>query len=173
MEWASILWRVCLGFMLLTLGGLFGYLWFAILPSIRKTLKLVEGLVDQEAGPLLQGIDQTVKALNSELPQLLKNINELTASIQQISELEIRPITHNIQEMTNDIQGMTEQVHQNVAKIDELVDRITDFSQETLQRAEYYRGQLFVPVEDIISLWNGIKAGWEAFRQSRKQDESE
>jgi uncharacterized protein YoxC len=161
MEWASILWRVCFGLMLLALSGLFLYV-CAVLNSIRKNLKSVENLTYQEVGPLLKDIDQTVKTLNTDLPQLLKNVSGITASIQQISESEIQPMTHSIKEMT-------EIVNQNVTRIDQVVNSITAFSQKTVERASYYRDELSIPLIDIISVWSGVKAGWETFRQPHKQ----
>ncbi|MCZ6679136.1 MAG: DUF948 domain-containing protein [Candidatus Poribacteria bacterium] len=151
--------------MLFALSLLFVYL-CAVLKSIRKNLRSIERLTYQEVGNLLQDVDQTVKTLNGELPQLLKNINEITASVHEISVSEIQPMTHSIQEMT-------ETVNQNVAKMDELIDSITDFSQTTVKRAEFYRDQLSIPITDVISLWSGIKAGWEVFRQPRKSSTSD
>ena len=165
MEWASIVWQVGLGLMLFALSILFLYL-CAVLNSIRKNLSSIERLTSQEVGTLLKDIDQMVKVLNSELPQLLKNINEIAASLDEISKSELQPITHNIQEVT----GV---VNQNISKIDELVDVAADFSHQTIKRAELYRDQLSIPITDIISLWSGIKAGWEAFRRSRKQEVSD
>ena len=172
MNWVPLLWIIPLGLSLLALTVLVGYICGVLggvrnsIHSIDNTLKSVKDLVDKEVGTLLQDIDQTVKEVNDALPQLLENINGITASIQQISESEIQPTTHSIQEMT-------ETINQNVAKIDELINLLTDFSQQTVKRAGYYRDQLSVPVTDIISLWSGIKAGWEVFSQSRKQDTSE
>jgi methyl-accepting chemotaxis protein len=165
MEWASIVWQVGLGLMLFALSILFLYL-CAVLNSIRKNLSSIERLTSQEVGTLLKDIDQMVKVLNSELPQLLKNINEIAVSLDEISKSELQPITHNIQEVT----GV---VNQNISKIDELVDVAADFSHQTIKRAELYRDQLSIPITDIISLWSGIKAGWEAFRRSRKQEVSD
>ncbi len=165
MEWASIVWQVGLGLMLFALSILFLYL-CAVLNSIRKNLSSIERLTSQEVGTLLKDIDQMVKVLNSELPQLLKNINEIAVSLDEISKSELRPITHNIQEVT----GV---VNQNISKIDELVDVAADFSHQTIKRAELYRDQLSIPITDIISLWSGIKAGWEVFRCSRKQEVSD
>ena len=165
MEWASIIWQVGLGLMLFALSILFLYL-CAVLNSIRKNLSSIERLTSQEVGTLLKDVDQTVKALNSELPQLLKSINEIAVSLDEISKSELQPITHNIQEVT----GV---VNQNISKIDELVDVAADFSHQTIKRAELYRDQLSIPITDIISLWSGIKAGWEVFRRSRKQKVSD
>ena len=165
MEWASIFWRVCLGLVLFALGVLFLYL-CAVLNSIRRNLRSVERLTYEEVGPLLKNIDQTVKTVNSELPELLKNVNDITASIQLISESEIQPMTH-------DIRKMTKTMNQNVGKIDELINVLTEFSQTTVKRAGYYRDRLAIPITDIISVWSGIKAAWEVFSQSRKPNRSD
>lgn len=167
MEWASIVWKLSLAVFLIVLSGAVVYLVVrlgSVLGDIGATFKSVEAIVDKEMNSLLKDVDQTVKELNSELPKLLKNISAITASIQQISESEVQPITHNIHEMT-DVVG------QSVAKLDELVNLLGDFSQNTVKHAEYYRDQLAVPITDIISLWSGIKTGWEVFSQSRKPDE--
>ncbi len=167
MEWASIVWKLSLAVFLIVLSGAVVYLVVrlgSVLGDLGATFKSVEAIVDKEMNSLLKDVDQTVKELNSELPELLKNISAITASIQQISESEVQPITHNIHEMT-DVVG------QSVAKLDELVNLLGDFSQNTVKHAEYYRDQLAVPITDIISLWSGIKTGWEVFSQSRKPDE--
>ena len=173
----SLYWQIPLGLVLLALAWLFMSLAF----RIGKTLKSVESLMDKEVGALLKSVenrlenevsallksvDGTVTELNRELPQLLENVNGITASIQQISESEIQPTTHSIQEMI-------ETINQNVTKVDELIDVITDFSQTTVRRGEYYRDQLSVPVTDIISAWSAMKVGWEVFSQSRKSDTSD
>jgi uncharacterized protein YoxC len=146
--------------MLFSLGFLFLYL-CAVLNSIRRNLRSIEKLTYQEVGVLLRDVDQTVKTVNEQLPELLKNVNEITASVQRISESEIQPMTHHIQEIT-------EVASQNVAKIDELIDVLTEFSETTVKRASYYRDQLAIPVADIISAWSGVKAGWEVLSQHRK-----
>jgi uncharacterized protein YoxC len=175
----SLLWQIPLALALLALAWLFVSLAY----SIGRALKSIENLVDKEVSnllkstenlvgvhkevsTLLESLDQTVTELNRELPQLLENVNGITASIQQISESEIQPTTHSIQEMT-------ETINRNVAKIDELINVLTDFSQTTVKRAKYYRDQLSVPVTDIISGWSGIKAGWEVFHQFRKSRTSD
>lgn len=167
-------WQIPLGLFLLVLAVFF--IWLA--SRISKTLKSVENLLDKSVPSLLQAaehlvgvhkdvstlltsLDGTVTELNQKLPELLANINGITASIQQISELEIRPTTHNIQEMT-------ETVNQNIAKIDEVVKTIEHFSQTTIKHAEYYRDQLSIPITDFISAWDAVKTGWETFRGSRK-----
>ena len=165
MEWSSILWRVGLGMMLFSLSLLFLYV-CVVLNSIRKNLKSIERLTHQEVGTLLKDVDETVKTLNSELPQLLKSINGIAVSLDEISKSEIQPITHNIQEVT-------EAVNQNISKIDEVIDVATDFSHQTIQRAKYYSDQLSIPITDIVSLWTGIKTGWEVFRRSPKQEASD
>ena len=167
MEWAPIVWKLSLAVFLIVLSGAIVYLVVRlgnVLGSVGATFKSVEVVVDKEVNNLLKDVDQSVKELNNELPQLLKNINGITSSLQQISESEVQPIAHNIHEVT-------EAVSQGVGKLDELVDMLGDFSENTVKRAEYYRDQLAVPITDIISLWSGIKTGWEVFSQSRRQDE--
>ena len=170
----SLYWQIPLGLLLLVLAIFF--IWLAA--RIGKTLRSVENLLDKsipsllkateqlvgvhrDVSTLLTSLDGTVTELNQKLPQLLENINGITASIQQISESEIRQTTHNIQEIT-------ETVNQNIAKIDELVDSVSGFSQATIKHVEYYRDQLSVPVSDFVSAWSAVKAGWERFNQSRK-----
>ena len=169
----SLYWQIPLGVLLLVLAIFF--IWLAF--RIGKTLKLVENLLDKsvpnllkatehlvgihsDLSNLLASMDGTVTELNQKLPQLLENITGITASIEQISESEIQPTTHNIQQIT-------ETVNQSIAKIDELVNTVRDFSQTTIKHAEYYRDQLSSPVTDAISAWSALKASWEVFGQSR------
>ena len=171
---ASLYWQIPLGLLLLVLAIFF--MWLA--SRIGKTLKAVDNLLDKsipsllkatehlvgvhrDLSTLLTSLDGTVTELNQRLPQLLENVNGITASIQQLSESEIRATTHNIQEIT-------ETVNQNIAKIDELVNTMTDFSQATIKHVEYYRDQLSVPVGDFISAWSAVKRSWDVFSQSRK-----
>ena len=178
-DWdTSLYWKIPLGFLLLVLSIFFIWLTF----RIRKTLKSVEALLDENvfnllkaieelavihkdvstvASSLLSSLDRTVTALNRELPQLLETTKRIAASIRQISDSEIQPTIHNIREIT-------ETVNQNIAKIDGLVDTVKDASQTTISHAEYYRDQLAGSVTRIISTWSAIKAGWEVFRGSRQ-----
>ena len=175
---ASLYWQIPLGLLLLVLAAFF--IWLAV--RIGKTLQSVENLLDKsipsllkateqlvsvhsDVSTLLTSLDGTVTELNQKLPELLENINGITASMQQISESEIRQTTHNIQEITDT-------VNQNIAKIDELVNTVTDFSQTTVKHVEYYRDQLSVPVSDFVSAWSAVKVGWERFNQSRKSSKS-
>jgi len=174
----SLYWQIPLGLLLLVLAIFF--LWLAF--RIGKILKSVEALlsgnvfnllkaieelavihkdVTSVAQALLRSLDRTVTALNRELPQLLETTKRIAASIRQISDSEIQPTMHNIQEIT-------ETVNQNVEKIDGLVDTVKDASQTTIKQAEYYRDRLAGSVTDIISTWSAIKAGWEVFRGSRQ-----
>ena len=178
-DWdTSLYWKIPLGLLLLVLSIFFIWLTF----RIRKTLKSVDALLDENvfnllkaieelavihkdvstvASSLLSSLDRTVTALNRELPQLLETTKRIAASIRQISDSEIQPTIHNIQEIT-------ETVNQNIAKIDGLVDTVKDASQTTISHAEYYRDQLAGSVTRIISTWSAIKAGWEVFRGSRQ-----
>lgn len=176
---ASLYWQIPLGILLLVLAIF--CIWLG--SRISKTLKSVENLMDKsipsllkatehlvgvhrDVSTLLTSLDGTVTELNQKLPQLLENINGITASIQQISDSEILPTTHNIQEIT-------ETVNQNIAKIDDLVDTVRDFSDSTIKHVEYYRDQLSAPITDFISAWSALKRSWDVFgrsRQSRTQD---
>ena len=176
---ASLYWQIPLGILLLALAVFF--IWLAV--RINKTLKSVENLLDKsvpsllkateqlvgvhrDVSTLLTSLDGTVTELNQKLPQLLENINGITASIQQMSESEIQQTTHNIQEIT-------EAVNQNIAKIDELVDTVRGFSESTIKHAEYYRDQLSVPITDFISAWSALKTSWDVFGRSRKSRTSD
>lgn len=178
LNFASLYWQIPLGLLLLVLAIFL--IWLA--SRIGKTLKSVDDLlnksvpsllkatehlvgVHRDISTLLTSLDGTVTELNQKLPHLLENINGITASIQQISESEIRLTTHNIQEIT-------ETVNKNIAKIDELVDTVTGFSQSTIKHVEYYRDQLSVPVTDFISAWSALKRSWDVFSQSRRSSTS-
>ena len=179
LNFASLYWQIPLGLLLLVLAIFF--IWLA--SRISKTLKSVDNLlnrsipsllkatedlvgVHRDISTLLTSLDGTVTELNQRLPQLLENINGITASIQEISESEIRSTTHNIQEIT-------ETMNQNIAKIDELVNSVANFSQATIKHVEYYRDQLSVPVTDVISAWSALKRSWDVFSQSRKASTSD
>lgn len=179
LNFASLYWQIPLGVLLLVLTIFF--IWLG--SRISKTLKAVENLLDKsvpnllkateqlvgvhrDLSTLLTSVDGTVTELNQRLPQLLDNINGITASIQQMSESEIRATTHNI-------QGITETLNENIAKIDELVSTVTDFSQSTIKHVEYYRDQLSVPVTDFISAWSALKRSWDVFSQARKSSTSD
>lgn len=176
---ASLYWQIPLGLLLLVLSIFF--IWLAF--RIGKTLKSLEKLLDKsvpslfkatedlvgvhhEVSALFTSLDATVTELNRKLPQLLENISGITASVQQISESEIRATTHNIQEITGT-------VNQNIAKTDQLVDTIKDFSQTTIKHAEYYRDQLSGPVTSVIGAWSALKAVWKGFTQSWKSHTSD
>ena len=174
MDWvsfASVFWKISLAILLLALCALVGYVCATLgsirnsLESIRNTLKTSAGVIDRELTTLLGDVDQTVREVNTELPQILRNINRITASVDEISRTEIQPTIHNIHQMT-------ETVDRNLAKLDRIVNTVADFSQETVRHARYYRDQLSMPITDTISGWEGFKRGFEAFNQSRKSGKS-
>ena len=169
MDWssvASIFWKFSLGVLLLALTALAGYLCAAVgslrnsLNSIRNTLNSAESIVNQEVGELIADVDKTVKEVNKELPELLQNLNGLTASLQGISESEVQPTAHNIQEMSTVL-------NQSIQELGELVEKVSGFSGQTIEQATFFRNQLAVSLTDIISLWQGVKAGWENFASAR------
>ena len=175
MDWAlvaSVSWKICLGVLLLALTALVGYFCAALgsirnsLDSIRNTLRSTENLIDQEVTTLVRDVDQAVKEVNRQLPQILENVSEITASIQEISREEIQPTAHNIQQMTDT-------VNQNLAKLDRLVNAVVDFSQQTVNRAGYYRDQLSIPITEILSAWEGFKRGFEVFSRFSKTGDSD
>jgi uncharacterized protein YoxC len=104
--------------------------------------------------------------VNKELPQLLQNLNGLTASLQGISESEIQPTVHNIQEMSGAL-------NQSIQELDDLVQKVTNFSGQTLEQATFFRNQLAVSLTDIIGLWQGIKAGWDSFASTQSAEPEE
>ena len=175
----SLYWQIPLGLLLLVLSIFFIWLAFRIgktlksvgnllgkdVPSLFKATEDLVG-VHREVSTLLISLDVTVTELNQRLPQLLENISGITASVQQISESEIRPTTHNIQEITGT-------VNHNIAKIDEFVDTVKDFSQTTIKHAEYYRDQLSGPVTSVIGAWSALKASWQGFTESWKSHASD
>ncbi len=174
MDWsliASLFWKFGLGILLLALTALAAYMCAAVgslrdsLNSIRNTLNSTESIVNQEIGELIADVDKTVKEVNKELPQLLQNLNGLTASLQGISESEIQPTVHNIQEMSGAL-------NQSIQELDDLVQKVSNFSGQTLEQATFFRNQLAVSLSDIVSLWQGIKAGWDSFT-STQPDEPE
>lgn len=175
MDWsliASFFWKFSLGILLLALTALAGYMCAAIsslrnsLNSIRNTLNSTENMVNQEIGELISDVDKTVKEVNKELPQLLQNLSGLTASLQGISESEIQPTVHNVQEMSGAL-------NQSIQELDELVQKVTNFSGQTLEQATFFRNQLAVSLTDVVSLWQGIKAGWDSFASTQSSEPEE
>ncbi len=169
----TIFWQCSLGIALLALAALFIYLCATLgslrnsLNSIQNTLNSTENLVNQEVGILISDVSQTVKEINKELPQLLQNINGVTASIQQISEDEIQPTLHNVQEMT-------EKLSQSIQELESLVQMVSTFSGQTIEQAEYFRNKVAVSLADIIGMWHGLKAGWDKlYKTSNSKEESE
>ena len=175
MDWsliASLFWKFSLGIFLLALTALAGYMCAAVgslrnsLNSIRNTLNSTEDIINQEVGELITDVDKTVKEVNKELPELLQNLNGLTASLQGISESEIQPTVHNIQEMSSVL-------NQSIQELDDLVQKVSNFSGQTIEQAAFFRNQIAVSLTDIVSLWQGIKAGWENFASARAPEQEE
>ena len=165
MDWSlliSNLWKLSLGLLLIGLTVLTGYLCAAFgslrnsLNSIRDTLNSIEGIVNQELSELIIDVDKTAKALNEELPTLLGNLRELLASWENISESEIRPTLHNVQEMSTTLNRSTQE-------LDQVVEKISAFSRETVAQIAFFRNQLAGLLTNAISFWHGIKAGWSSF----------
>ncbi len=165
MDWsllASIFWKLSLGLLLIALTVLTGYLCAAVgslrnsLHSIRDTLRSIESVVNQELSELIIDIDRTAKVLNTELPTLLGNLRSVLASWEGISESEIRPTVHNVREMSNVLS-------RSAQELDRLVQKVSDFSAETVDQVAFFRNQLAGLLTNTISVWHGIKAGWGSF----------
>ena len=172
MDWsliASLFWKFSLGIFLLALTALAGYMCAAIgsfrnsLNSIRNTLNSTENIINQEVGELITDVDRTVKEVNKELPELLQNLNGLTASLQGISESEIQPTVHNIQEMSGAL-------NQSIQELEALIQNVSSFSGQTIEQATFFRNQIAVSLADIVSLWQGIKAGWDSFSSTQSSE---
>ena len=172
MDWsliASLFWKFSLGILLIALTALAGYMCAAIgsfrnsLNSIRNTLNSTENIINQEVGELITDVDKTVKEVNKELPELLQNLSGLTASLQGISESEIQPTIHNIQEMSGVL-------NQSIQELEDVVQKVSSFSGQTLEQATFFRNQLAVSLADIVSLWQGIKAGWDSFSSTQPSE---
>ena len=175
MDWsfiASLFWKFSLGVLLLALTALAGYLCAAIgslrnsLNSIRNTLNSAENVINQEVGVLLTDVDKTVKEVNKELPQLLQNLNGLTTSLQMLSDSEIRTTARNIQEMSGAL-------NQSLQQLEELVQKASHFSGQTIEQATFFRNQLAVSLTEVVSLWQGVKAGWDSFTSAQAPAPSE
>ena len=73
---------------------------------------------------------------------------------------------HNIQEMSS-------AVNQSIQQLDELVQKVSGFSGQTIEQATFFRNQIAVSLADIASLWQGIKAGWDSFTSTQPHDPEE
>ena len=163
MDWnlyISIFWQCSLGIALIALTILVIYLCKAIsslrnsLGSIENTLNSTQKLVNNEIGILISDATQTLKVINNDLPELLQNLNGITASIQKISENEVQPTAHNIQELTLALS-------KSIQELETLVQKVSTFSGDTIHQAEYFRNQIAESLADIVGLWHGLKAGWD------------
>lgn len=165
MDWsliASIFWKLGLGVFLIALTILTGYLCAAFgslrnsLNSIRDTLDSIESVVNEELSALIIDADETAKALNKELPTLLGNLRALMASWENMSESEIRPTLHNVQEMSAILNRSSQELNQ-------LVQKVSHVSAETVAQITFFRNELGGLLTNTLSLWKGIKAGWGSF----------
>lgn len=172
MDWnfyITIFWQGSLGIALIALTILVIYLCIALsslrnsLSSIQNTLNSTEKLVNNEIGILITDASQTLKAINNDLPELLKNLNGVTASIQQISENEVQPTIHNIQELTLALS-------KSIQELESLVQKVSTFSGDTIHQAEYFRNQVAESLADIVGLWHGLKAGWDRIYKSTQSN---
>jgi len=58
---------------------------------------------------------------------------------------------------------MSATVNHSTQAFNQLVQKVSNFSAETLEQIALFRNQLAGLLTDAISLWHGIKAGWGSF----------
>ena len=66
---------------------------------------------------------------------------------------------------------MSGALNQSIQVLEELVQKVSGFSGQTIEQATFFRNQLAVSLTDIISLWQGVKAGWESFASAKRTSE--
>jgi len=176
---------------LLTIAALAIYVLVLLLPRVKNTLQSLQKFVDNDVKKLLADVNDTVTKLNEEeMPKIdgiITNVNTLTASVQELSEKQISPIMENVNAITtsvqelseteikpiaSNIQELTAKVNEDVAQITEAITTATEFSKETVHKAEFYRDKLFTPVIEIVSFWNALKAGFTSLASARKKDKN-
>jgi len=197
MEWVNVLYG-CAAFALLTIGVLVIYVFAALLPKIKATVAKVNEEVIPQIGNVVENLDGVTKSfqelseteikqimnnvqnlteqLNEEISKIgttIENVNGITAnvdgittSIQEISESEIKGVAGNIEEITS-------RINEDIAKVDEVVTTTTDFTKDTIEKVEFYRDKLFVPIIDILSFWNAVKAGLGNISQIRQKNDQD
>jgi ABC-type transporter Mla subunit MlaD len=188
----------CAAFALFTVGILVIYVFAVLLPKIKATVARINEEVIPKVGNVIENLDGVTKSfqelseteikqmmnniqnltgqLNEEIPKIgttIENVNGITgnvdgitASIQELSETEVKGIAGNIEEITS-------KINEDIAKVDEVVTTTTDFTKNTIEKAEFYRDKLFVPIVDILSFWNAIKTGLSSISQRKKDKEDE
>ena len=121
--------------------------------GIAGNIQEITGRISEEEIPKLGTTFENVSGITG-------NVNGITSSIQQLSETEIKGIVGNIQEITG-------KVNEDLAKVDEVVTATTDFTKNTIEKVEFYRDKLFVPIIDILSFWNAVKTGLASISQKK------
>jgi ABC-type transporter Mla subunit MlaD len=147
-----------------------------VIENLEGVTKSIQDLSETEIKPMMNNIQNLIGQLNEEIPKIgttieningiTENVNGITASIQQLSETEIKGIAGNIQEITS-------KVNEDLAKVDEVVTTTTDFTKNTIEKAGFYRDKLFVPIIDILSFWNAVKAGLANIAQKKNDKEAQ
>ncbi|MBC8234199.1 hypothetical protein H8E77_32020 [bacterium] len=124
--------------------------------GIAGNIQEITGRISEEEIPKLGATFENVSGITG-------NVNGITSSIQQLSETEIKGIVGNIQEITG-------KINEDLAKVDEVVTTTTDFTKNTIEKVEFYRDKLFVPIIDILSFWNAVKTGLASISQKKNDD---
>lgn len=149
---------------LISIIGLVVYVILVFLPKLKEIFSTVQEVVDGDVKTAVSDLDETIVKMNEEvIPKVnesVDNLNSTTALLQETIQTEIKPITENMQKTTANIQEVTAILSSNVAKLDGVVDMAVDFSQTTIEKAEFCREQLIIPVVEIASFWSGVKIGF-------------
>ena len=127
---------VCAILCLLALIGLVLYLTLALLPRIKNTIDSVQ---------------QTVEEIKGEIPKVEETIKNVDETISAISA--------QVEPMAGNLRQMTERIGEVVSRIEVTAEKAAQFSDETIDKAKFYRDELFEPAVEIISFWRALKAG--------------
>jgi len=177
---------------LLAIAALVIYVLVSLLPKVKNTLQSLQKFVDNDVKKLLAEVNSTVTKLNEEeMPKIdgiITNVNTITGGVQELSEKQITPIMENVNAITKSVQELSEteikpiasnvqelttKINEDVAKITETVTTATEFSNDTIHKAEFYRDKLFTPVIEIVSFWNALKAGFTSLSGATKKGKKE
>ena len=68
---------------------------------------------------------------------------------------------------------MSGALNQSIQQLEGLVQKVSGFSGQTIEQATFFRNQIAVSLADIVSLWQGIKAGWDSFTNTHPYEPEE
>ncbi len=131
------------------------------MPKIDGIITNLKELSEKQISPIMENVQGITANLNEEIPNTIENVNAITKSVQELTETEVKPIASNVQELTA-------KVNEDIAKITEAITTATEFSKDTVHKAEFYRDKLFTPVIEIVSFWNALKTGFTSLTSAKK-----